>query len=310
MVPGRGLGEPVIMAPTQPVLGLKIDVDTFQGLRHGVPRLLRLLERRGVRATFYVPAGPDRSGRAALRILRQRGFVQKMLRTGGLRLYGLRTALRGTVLPGIPMTRAREELRAIPAGGHELGVHGWDHVAWHDAIDRVAYARVVALLEQARAELAEASGVVPTTEGAPGWHCTFGTLHAVDSLGFRWGSDTRGVTPFLPRVDGYTFRTPQLPTTLPTLDEIARRGDRPQTLVERYLSWIGERPWNVLTAHAEVEGSDYEPFLDGLLATLQDRGVRVLPLGDLVDELPRDLPVHGIVRSTREGRAGLVSLQD
>lgn len=294
---------------TDPVLGLKIDVDTFQGLKDGVPRLLALLERRGLRATFYVPGGPDRSGRAVLRVLRQRGFLKKMLRTGGLSLYGLRTVLRGTLLPGVPMTRARAELRAIVAGGHELGVHGWDHVAWHDAIHRAPPAVVRATLERARDALAEAAGAAPDSAGAPGWHATAATLAAVDALGFRFASDTRGREPFRPHLGGQTFATPQLPTTLPTLDEVARRGDRPLVLVNRYLEWIAERPWNVLTSHAEVEGSAFQPFLEGLLDALAARGVRGVPLGTLAAELPRELAVCNVERGTLPGRAGLVSIQ-
>jgi len=293
----------------QPVLGLKIDVDTYHGLKEGVPRLLALLARRGLRATFYVPGGPDRSGRAALRVFRQRGFVAKMLRTGGLSLYGPGTALRGTLLPGVPMTRGRAELRAIVAAGHELGVHGWDHVAWHDAIHRAPYPEVVAQLERARDALAAAAGAVPETAGAPGWHATFRTLHATDALGFRYASDTRGRGPFRPRLLGYDFATPQLPTTLPTLDEVARKGDRPGDLVARYLAWIAERPWNVLTAHAEVEGGAFAAFLEGLLDALAADGLRVAPLGELAAELPAHLPRCGVDRGELPGRAGQVSLQ-
>lgn len=294
---------------SQPVLGLKIDVDTYDGLKDGVPRLLAALAGRGLRATFYVPGGPDHSGRAALRLFRQRGFAAKMLRTGGLALYGPRTALRGTLLPGVPMTRARAELRAVVAAGHELGVHGWDHVAWHDAIDRAPYAAVVAGLERARDALAEAAGQRPESAGAPGWHATFATLHAVDALGFRFASDTRGAGPFRPRLLGYDFRTPQLPTTLPTLDEVARRGDRPDELVARYRAWIAARPWNVLTAHAEVEGRLFLPFLEGLLDRLAADGVRTAPLGELAAALPADLPRSGVERGELPGRAGLVSVQ-
>ncbi len=298
-----------MIASTAPVLGLKIDVDTYAGLKSGVPRLLSALRERHLRATFYVPGGPDRSGRAALRVFRQRGFLTKMLRTGGLKLYGLDTVLRGTLLPGIPMTRGTDELRAIVADGHELGVHGWDHVAWHDAIHRQPYPRVVELLTRARTALAEVTGVLPRTAGAPGWHCTFGTLHAVDRLGFDWASDVRGSGPFRARVDGYVFRAPQLPTTLPTLDEVFRKGDRPSDLVSRYLGWIDERPWNVLTVHTEVEGGEMAPFFEQLLDALDERGIAVRALGELHAALPADLPVCDVVRGRLTGRAGLVSLQ-
>ena len=79
--------------------GLKIDVDTLRGTREGVPRLLDLLRKHGVCATFLFSLGPDHTGRAIRRIFRK-GFVGKVRRTSVVRHYGVRTLLYGTVLPG------------------------------------------------------------------------------------------------------------------------------------------------------------------------------------------------------------------
>src|SRR2546422_3343829 len=81
------------------IVGLRIDVCTYQGFRQGVPRLLDALAKRKIRATFFPAMGPDRSGRAVLRFFRKKGFLTKMLRTGAARMYGVRTALYGTLLP-------------------------------------------------------------------------------------------------------------------------------------------------------------------------------------------------------------------
>ena len=62
-------------------LALKVDCDTYEGTKAGVPRLLALLDRLGVRASFFFTLGPDRSGRAIARILTHKGFVRKMMRS-------------------------------------------------------------------------------------------------------------------------------------------------------------------------------------------------------------------------------------
>ena len=51
------------------LVGLKVDVDTLRGTREGVPRLMALLRRLGIDATFYFSVGPDNTGRALRRVL-------------------------------------------------------------------------------------------------------------------------------------------------------------------------------------------------------------------------------------------------
>ena len=45
-------------------LGLKIDVDTYEGMKKGVPRLLDSLSELAIKGTFYLSMGPDASGLA------------------------------------------------------------------------------------------------------------------------------------------------------------------------------------------------------------------------------------------------------
>src|SRR6266496_371680 len=112
-----------------PVIALKIDVDTYIGTRDGVPRLLEILERFGIHATFYFSMGPDNSGKAIRRIFTRKGFLKKMLRTGAPSTYGLRTLLYGTLLPAPMVGESLPQLlNQIKEARHEVGLHGWDHV--------------------------------------------------------------------------------------------------------------------------------------------------------------------------------------
>src|SRR5512142_3003568 len=116
------------------LLGLKIDVDTLRGTREGVPRLLELLKKHDVRATFLFSLGPDHTGRAIRRVFR-RGFVGKVRRTSVVQHYGLRTLMYGTVLPGPDIgRRGGDVMRAVRDAGHETGIHCYDHVRWQDGI--------------------------------------------------------------------------------------------------------------------------------------------------------------------------------
>ena len=81
--------------------------------------------------------GPDNSGRAILRVFRNRGFLSKMFRTKAVSMYGTRTILSGTLLPSRPIALSFPGIiRDLKARGFEVGVHGYDHVRWQDHLDR------------------------------------------------------------------------------------------------------------------------------------------------------------------------------
>ncbi|MGC4075111.1 MAG: hypothetical protein QM760_21940 [Nibricoccus sp.] len=44
-------------------IALKVDCDTFEGTKNGLPNLLRLFDELKIRATFLFTLGPDTSGR-------------------------------------------------------------------------------------------------------------------------------------------------------------------------------------------------------------------------------------------------------
>ena len=105
------------------ILGLKIDVDTFIGMKKGVPRLLSTMARFGIKGTFFLSMGPDSSGRAVFQLIKNPLFLKKMLKTGAGRLYGIKTALYGTLLPSPMIALSFPELvEEIISEGHESGI--------------------------------------------------------------------------------------------------------------------------------------------------------------------------------------------
>ena len=109
-------------APTR--VALKVDVDTHDGLRAGVPVIRDRLAAYGIRASFFVVCGPDTMGRRLPRLLGPR-FVRKLIRTRAPSVYGWRTLLSGTLLPARPIAAAFPELlRGLVREGHEVAQIG------------------------------------------------------------------------------------------------------------------------------------------------------------------------------------------
>jgi peptidoglycan/xylan/chitin deacetylase (PgdA/CDA1 family) len=294
-----------------PFLALKVDVDTLRGTREGVPRLVALLERRGVGATFLFSVGPDHTGRAIRRVFR-RGFVDKVRRTSVLQHYGLKTLLYGVLLPGPHIGRhCRRELRAVAAAGFEVGLHAHDHVRWQDGVVPASEAWTRRELIRGRDAFAEVFGRPPIVHGAAGWQMNEYAPPLQQELGFTLASDTRGSGPFMPVACGTVVPVPQLPTTLPTLDELIGRPDLGDVdPVQHLLALTGDGGDHVYTLHAELEGGAYLHVFEALLNGWQAQGYTIGSLGGFAARLdPGALPRHRIEQGAVEGRAGYLAVQ-
>lgn len=289
-------------------LAIKVDVDTLKGYREGMPRLLDILKKYEVRASIFFSMGPDNSGKAIRRIFRP-GFIGKMLRTKAPSTYGLKTLLYGTLLPA-PMIVASDPgpLRRAVDEGHECGIHAWDHVYWQDLLPRLTREEIRGQFERALELFERTAGFRPVCCAAPGWQVTPESLSVQDELGFDYASDVRGFGPFLPRMGGRTFRTPQIPSTLPTLDEVlGMNGVTPEGAVDLYLDLL-EPGLNVHTVHTEMEGGRMSPVFDAFLNLCREGELSFVTLREALAEAG-PLPEREVVPGTLPGRAGTLALE-
>lgn len=288
-------------------VALKIDVDTDRGTRDGVLPLANLCRRHQVPATFFFSLGPDHTGRAIRRVFRP-GFLTKVTRTNVAGNYGWRTLLYGTLLPG-PMIGQRnaDVLRQVADLGFETGIHCYDHFTWQDYVHSMTPEAVRRHLDRAASVYYDIFKTSTRCAAAPGWQACANSLAAYDSLGLDYASDTRGFGPFLPRVGHRTFRTPQIPTDLPTLDE---RLGLPRLTLEDITAEIVNQAhlpgFHVFTAHAELEGLRYAPWFDHLLTAFKQADIEIVPLRTA---LQGDLPCAEMGQGEVTGRSGQVAIR-
>lgn len=294
-------------------LALKVDVDTYRGTRDGVPRLLEILQKHEAGATFLFSLGPDHTGRAIKRVFR-RGFLSKVRRTSVVSHYGIGTLMYGTLLPGPDIGgRCADIMRSVSEKGFEVGIHTFDHVRWQDNVANADGDWTRNEVERARTRFRDIFGTDARVHGAAGWQMNRHAYRLTQLLGFGYCSDTRGTHPFVPVYQAEIVACPQLPTTLPTLDElIGTDGIDENNVVDHLLSLTRVPPstGHVFTLHAELEGMKLAPVFERLLEGWRNQGYKLVSLADYFDALPdKNLPRHEVLSGTVPGRSGTLAVQ-
>ena len=298
-------------------IGLKVDVDTLRGTREGVPRLTALFKKLGVDATFYFSVGPDHTGRAMRRVFRK-GFAQKVARTSVLKHYGLKTLLYGVLLPGPDIGReAGGVMRSVLAEGFEVGLHTYDHVRWQDYVAGASEAWTRIEFERGMNAFKRVFGFFPISHAAAGWQINAHALELEREYGLQYASDTRGQTPFWPLLGGRRSSCPQLPTTLPTFDELLGREGIDESTIAEAVFRLSEKnaassadPLQVFTLHAELEGMLLLNSFESLLTKWQAAGVTIVRMAAIHKQASqRPLPDQTVIMGEVPGRSGLLAIQ-
>jgi peptidoglycan/xylan/chitin deacetylase (PgdA/CDA1 family) len=295
-------------------IGLKVDVDTLRGTLEGVPRLAALLARHRLDATFYFSVGPDHTGRALRRVFRK-GFAKKVARTSVVKHYGIKTLLYGVLLPGPDIgARGGDAMRAVRDQGFEVGLHTYDHVRWQDNVADASAEWTRIEFERGIDAFARVMGHPPASHAAAGWQINAQVLELERLHGLDYASDTRGGAPFVPRLEGGASPCAQLPTTLPTFDELLGWDGIDEATIADALfarSQAAEDPGlQVFTLHAELEGQRLLPAFEALLIKWCAAGAvpaRMSAINDLARRRP--LPVRRVVRGEIPGRSGSLAVQ-
>lgn len=199
------------------------------------------------------------------------------------------------------MTDARD-------AGFETGIHAWNRVRWEGA----GFDTEPALVEEEMRQAVKCHEEIFATPAqgfaAPGWRMSRHALRLTQRLGFSYASDCRGTHPFLPVIDGELVDCIQIPTTLPTLDEvmILDANLTPEQAAERIFQLSRAISGDhVFTLRAELEGIRFVSALETLLERWTNGGYELVALIDLHTTLKsQTLPRCSVETGIVPGRPG------
>lgn len=249
----------------------RLDVDSLICLEQGIPNLLRLGERHGVRFTFFVNMGRSFSWRhTTANVLRRKQDGRRAGPAGTPVPYKLSAARklgRGGTLRTVVFNprlgrRYRAALDLLHREGHELGLHGGsNHPAWQYRLDELGDDGLERLFRPAFEEFRDRYGH-PRGFASPGFRYNQAVLGLLDNEGFEYASDMAGEVPFRPeRRDGASRHAHfQVPVNVigerrvPVIEQGLARGQSDGRIVGDAVERIRARPFALMYGHPYVEG--------------------------------------------------------
>jgi peptidoglycan/xylan/chitin deacetylase (PgdA/CDA1 family) len=278
-----------------------------------VPRLVDVLQRYQAQATFFFSLGPDHTGRAIKRVFRP-GFLSKVSRTSVVEHYGIKTLMYGTLLPAPDIgKKCADIMRGVRDAGFEVGIHCYDHIRWQDHVATKDNQWTQRELQRTVDRYTEIFGDAPHAHAAAGWQMNRHALRMMQQLGMTYSSDTRGTHPFMPTWQAEIIACPQLPTTLPTLDELMNRDGITLDNIAEHVLKLTAAPsatGHVYTLHAELEGQKWMPIFEQLLQGWQVQGYELVSMQQYLQGLDVSvLPYHEVQMLEVEGRVGTLAVQ-
>jgi peptidoglycan/xylan/chitin deacetylase (PgdA/CDA1 family) len=237
--------------------------------------------------------------------------------------YGLKTLVYGVLLPAPDIGKSCvREMRAVKDAGFECGIHTWDHVVWQDNVRRRDSAWTQRQMHMAFERFTEIFGTASTTHGAAGWQMNAHAFAELDASGIRYASDGRcrltesgalddpRAGPHRLSASGRTLSCIQMPTTLPTLDELLGRTIGgivvdTSTIARSMLRLTASPRDHVFTLHAELEGQKLASIFEQLLTGWQAQGYDLVSMADYYQQIKSTaLPTCPVHWGELPGRSG------
>lgn len=250
-------------------LAIRFDIESTTCLERGVPGLLSLARRFGVKFSFYVNMGKSFNLKENFRS-RLRGTkgaagerVFKLSLKTKLGLVGILKTVFWNPELGKAFLRTLERIRN---DGHELALHGgMNHALWQHAVLGMSRHEVAELLLPACRKFEKAFGA-PQGFSSPGFQFSACVLDVLDELGFAYSTDMAGETPFRTKFEGKDYRIWQVPVNviggshIPIIEESLAMNCTYDDTCSRVINEIMKREFALLYGHPYVEGIHTDIF--------------------------------------------------
>jgi peptidoglycan/xylan/chitin deacetylase (PgdA/CDA1 family) len=163
---------------------LRVDLESDKGIK-AIPKLMDLLKKYDIKASFYVVMGGE-SG--IINLLRFRKTLDSSDERK-IKVWSLKQKLRVAFFPRDFVTSNLSILRKILNEGHEIGIHGWKHREWTRGLEKIDVEKTI---NKAIKKYIKLFGKKPISFASPGFNINEKVLAILEKKEIKFISDFEG----------------------------------------------------------------------------------------------------------------------
>ncbi|HKZ33976.1 MAG TPA: polysaccharide deacetylase family protein [Candidatus Nanoarchaeia archaeon] len=167
---------------------LRVDLESDKGIKEGLPKLLDLLKRYDLKASFYLVMGGESNIWEILKYRKKMASADERK----IKVWTLKEKARMALFPKDFVKSNKNILQRILEEGHELGLHGWKHREWTRGLERINIERTI---DKAINRYIGLFGKKPISFAAPGFNINNKILEILKRKGIKFISDFSGDSP-------------------------------------------------------------------------------------------------------------------
>ena len=258
---------------------LRVDLESQKGISRGLPRLLDLLAKHNIKASFYLTMGGESN---ILEILKYRGKVPGAGERS-LRVFSFFDKLRMALHPVDFVKINLYVLERIIEEGHELGIHGWKHRRWTRGLERIDVDSEVKLAIEKYIFM---FGRQPDSFCSPAFRTNQNVVDVLDARGIKVISDYFAKGPSVLKGTEIV----NVPVTIkgkmntPIIEDMVTKGFTDDEIFDFLVKEIGRKELSVMYVHGMYECIEKIDLLDRLFVHLKKSKIKVKTIRQVANE--------------------------
>ena len=273
---------------------LRIDVDTFEGIKLGIPEVVDFVLKQECPATIYLSMGKFATGRNIFRIIRNKEIAKKRI-PPWIRNHP-KSIIRGLLLPPRRIKeKERKKLRDFSAEPSiEFHPHGYNHIKWSRNFSNLSYEKTKGYIDSFIEEYSEIFSKKPIANAAPNFQVNKHYFQLLRKKKFSFTSDLYHSIPFklqFKRGDkqSQAFQLTQLPVTEKSIEDFILQGKTSDQILEEYKNRFEEyidsgKNYICLYAHAIFEPMRFRNLLTDILKLVYKLDMKITTHSDFANK--------------------------